>query len=400
MNIEDIKTKYLQHRNQYVMKCAKRLMLDKLTEHLDEGKPLSLEEENKEIKAAVDAQFDKSREKFLDACTQLKQMKEKESEAQSTLTELNQKLESLKRMHGEGTLNKENNDNMKMIDQDIQVKMYVGMSKEEQRAELEKHKAILADLEEQQRVELIKLEKTRAREAELKERLQTLQDEDPSGFNNNTTTDNENIDNENAELIEKIEGLDQRAHLLSRLIIALEKITGLQMLDVIEATNGLQLYMKVGISCEAILYLDKASFRLSGIKIVASATPIDVNKLLIRASKFKTPNDLRFALFALDVQQESQDQLVKDLAELKKKVLVRQTSNFSAQITFSNGIIVDFDVDECYPYIPNGVQLASISGVEGWDESKAAEFKSKMNDDTFHKTVSKFYEALIKELAL
>lgn len=59
----------------------------------------------------------------------------------------------------------------------------------------------------------------------IQERLQTLQDEDPSGFNNNTTTDNENIDNENAELIEKIEGLDQRAHLLSRLIIGIHHIS-------------------------------------------------------------------------------------------------------------------------------------------------------------------------------
>ncbi len=36
---------------------------------------------------------------------------------------------------------------------------------------------------------------------------------------------------------------------------------------------------------------------------------------------------------------------------------------YSAQITFSNGIIVDFDVDECYPYIYDGVRLTNISGI-------------------------------------
>ena len=40
--------------------------------------------------------------------------------------------------------------------------------------------------------------------------------------------------------------------LSSRFLLALEKFFGLQMLDVIEATTGLQLYMKIGETCEGI----------------------------------------------------------------------------------------------------------------------------------------------------
>merc|ERR1711991_560123 len=192
---------------------------------------------------------------------------------------------------------------------------------------------------------------------------------------------------------------DEKIEQLEVVLAALEKFFGLQMLDVIEATTGLQLYMKIGETCEAVLYLEKTSYRLSGIKVVASAAPIDINKLLMRASTFDKPNDLRFALFALDVQQESQDQFEKDLLELKKEVLVKQTSNYSAEITFSNGIIVNFEVDECYPYIPDGVKMMSISGVEGWETDKHDELKAIMNhEEVFHGTVSSFYERLTKEL--
>ncbi len=40
---------------------AKKLFIDKVSDHVKEGKPLSLDEENAEISATVEAQFEKSK---------------------------------------------------------------------------------------------------------------------------------------------------------------------------------------------------------------------------------------------------------------------------------------------------------------------------------------------------
>lgn len=388
VSMQQIVNEYAEHRNKYIIQCSKRLFLEKIAENLKEGKELNLDKENAEIKTTVDAQFNKSRERYLETCSKLKALKEQDQNTQNLISELDGKIEMLKKIHSE----KNNDDGVyKKVDDDIDVKMHVGMSKKEQKVEAEKQKAILARLEEELNKKQEELVVRQKNEAEVKNRVDALQSAD--------TNVNEVSDDDINAIKKQIKDKDDKLVSYKALIAALEKFTGLKILEVIESTTSLQLFLQIGDACEAVLYLQKGSFRLCGIKVTSSGAPIDVNKLLIRASKFKAPHDLKFAIFSLGAQQSSQQQFSTDLFDLKKKVLVRQISNYSAQITLPNGILVEFDVDDCYPLIPNGVQLTSITA-EGWNEEKKSILTEKMNNkDAFNGTVVSFYDHLLKEMS-
>ena len=93
--------------------------------------------------------------------------------------------------------------------------------------------------------------------------------------------------------------------------------------------------------------------QLSGIKVISSAVCIDTTKLVMRATKLPPPQDIRYALFSLDAQQRCVNIFKTHLSQLKKRVLIRQTSDTSAQLTFQNGIIAEIAIDECYPEVPD-----------------------------------------------
>ena len=140
----------------------------------------------------------------------------------------------------------------------------------------------------------------------------------------------------------------------------------------------LHLQVTIGASCEAVLILDD-NMQLSDIQIIRSKAAIDIAKLIYDAGRLPKPQDLRYAIMSLGAQQVSEDLFKVHLSDLRRKALVRQTGPFSVTATYSNGITASFVVHNCYPDVPTGVQIESLTGVGGWDAAELQIIKDDVN---------------------
>ena len=167
----------------------------------------------------------------------------------------------------------------------------------------------------------------------------------------------------------KIEATKEEA---DALLEGLKSLTGLASIRIEScggAFGGMQLVADLG-ALGVLLKLD-ADRRLVDIVIAHGSYPHTAD-ILSDAIVLPSPQDLRYAVFALGAVQKSAAILTQHTSELRKKCIVRsngytaKSSMASVQITLSNGVTASFSVHACYPELPGGVSIDSLVGVGGW----------------------------------
>ena len=140
---------------------------------------------------------------------------------------------------------------------------------------------------------------------------------------------------------------------------------------------------------KANIFLDEEK-KVYDIQIVESSSKIDIQKIIQDIAMMPTPQDLRYALFSLSSMQESQIQLQKHIASLRKKCIIKQNSPNTVQITLGSGISATLLIHECYPEVPGGVYAESIIGIGGWDQDELTAMKANINASCFNNIVDVF----------
>ena len=171
------------------------------------------------------------------------------------------------------------------------------------------------------------------------------------------------------QTLAKIEATKEEA---DALLEGLKSLTGLASIRIEScggAFGGMQLVADLG-ALGVLLKLD-ADRRLVDIVIAHGSYPHTAD-ILSDAIVLPSPQDLRYAVFALGAVQKSAAILTQHTSELRKKCIVRsngytaKSSMASVQITLSNGVTASFSVHACYPELPGGVSIDSLVGVGGW----------------------------------
>jgi len=171
------------------------------------------------------------------------------------------------------------------------------------------------------------------------------------------------------QTLAKIEATKEEA---DALLEGLKSLTGLASIRIEPcggAFGGMQLVADLG-ALGVLLKLD-ADRRLVDIVIAHGSYPHTAD-ILSDAIVLPSPQDLRYAVFALGAVQKSSAILTQHTAELRQKCIVRsngytaKSSMASVQITLSNGVTASFSVHACYPELPGGVSIDSLVGVGGW----------------------------------
>ena len=171
-----------------------------------------------------------------------------------------------------------------------------------------------------------------------------------------------------AERLAKIESAKQDAETL---LEGLQGLVGLTSIEIEPSgvRKGVQVVVEVG-AFGAILLLD-GERRLVDIALTRGSYA-HVADILSEAIALPSPQDLRFAVFALGAVQRSAAALALHTAELRKRCIVRSagfsaaSSCASVQLTLSNGVTCSLSVHPCYPEVPGGVSIDSLVGVGGW----------------------------------
>lgn len=274
---------------------------------------------------------------------------------------------------------------------------FAGLNPQQMREEKDKALAILAQLEdEQSRIDSMLIERQDRAEA-LKNEIQEIKSSASASTTKPVSIASVSSDSLRA-LQSKILDKDAEIKNYTALLDGVQRFSGMKLIEVKAVSNGgLTIQMKIA-KVEAMFCLD-SSMKLCDIKILAAAGDSSVNvAAVMRAAKvFTPPNDIRQAIFSLGAQQNAMESFKNDLSELKKRILVRQLSDLKAQLTLSNGVIVDLEADVCYPEVPQGVSITSAIGIGGWSSEELEIIKSEVNA-TQCRTVQDMFEALVRRL--
>lgn len=156
------------------------------------------------------------------------------------------------------------------------------------------------------------------------------------------------------------------------LLQGLQSLTGISAIRVEEAPAhaglrpGVQMCVEVG-ALECVLLLD-SDRRLYDMYLTKGAYAC-VHDVLTDAMVLPSPQDLRYAIFALGAVQTAPSLLQQHVAELRKRCIVRSNgfqpgnSTASVQVTLSNGVTASISVHACYPEVPSGVSIDSLAGI-------------------------------------
>jgi hypothetical protein len=173
-----------------------------------------------------------------------------------------------------------------------------------------------------------------------------------------------------------------------KLFEGLKGLVGISSIEIKPSGSrrGVQLEVEVG-SLGATLLLD-GERRLVDISITRGSYP-HVTAILSEAITQTTPQDLRYAIFALGAVQRSAAALGTHIADLRKRCIVRShgftTTNScaSVQVTLSNGVTASLSAHACYPELPGGVSIDSLVGVGGWSMQELEAIRVTANAKCF-----------------
>lgn len=172
------------------------------------------------------------------------------------------------------------------------------------------------------------------------------------------------------------------------LLAGLEGLVGISSLEIAPSgmRNGVQLVAEIG-SFGTVLLLD-GNRRLVDISLARGTYP-HIADILSESITMPSPQDVRYAMFALGAVQRSGAVLTQHVSELRRHCIVR--SNFfttltkyaSVLVTLSNGVTASISVHPCYPEVPNGVSIDSLVGVGGWSMQELEDLRVTANSKCF-----------------
>ena len=86
-------------------------------------------------------------------------------------------------------------------------------------------------------------------------------------------------------------------------------------------------------------------------QVISGKFSPDVDKLLQDCRILPSPQDLRYAVFAMGASQNSVEFVKKDLPELRKSCIVRVLGPLRFEMGLPNSITAVISVHECYPEV-------------------------------------------------
>jgi predicted nucleic acid-binding Zn-ribbon protein len=158
----------------------------------------------------------------------------------------------------------------------------------------------------------------------------------------------------------------------------INSITGMQELPItIEFQSGL--------TCTLILV--GAGLELDRIDVITGAAhmpPSTIEKIINECKEIAPPNDLRHAVFCLGCTPFSNAILQEHAQELKKKCLVGNVTSNGFTFTIPIGVQVKIKTHMCYPNIPAGVQIESLTSLSEHNRRMSS---SAFNEKELHAIV-------------
>jgi len=139
-----------------------------------------------------------------------------------------------------------------------------------------------------------------------------------------------------------------------------------------------------------------------GAKGEASAVPVTGDMaadILADARTLPSPQDLRYALFALSACQHAQAIFATHVSALRKRCLVRQNGSNRVQLTLANGVSASISAHMCYPEVPSGVYIDSLVGVGGWSMAELERVRVDINAKCFS-SLNDLFEHLVSIVSL
>jgi hypothetical protein len=87
----------------------------------------------------------------------------------------------------------------------------------------------------------------------------------------------------------------------------------------------------------------------------------DSAEMLSSCAALPSPDDIKQAMFYLRSSQFSEQEIKKDIIELRKKIIVTSKDPYLFNVTFQSGVTVTLKVHMSYPHFVGGVVVQHIS---------------------------------------
>jgi len=110
-----------------------------------------------------------------------------------------------------------------------------------------------------------------------------------------------------------------------------------------------------------------------------------------------SPDDIKQAIFYLRSSQLSQQEVKKDISELRKKSIVTPKGPHLIDVTFQSGVTATLRTHMCYPHVAGGVIVEHISS--SYDTSLDAESIKIQANTIMCCTLVEMYSVLYDRLA-
>lgn len=287
-------------------------------------------------------------------------------------------------------------------------KMSGMMSPEEIEVEIEKSQEILNKLREQEgEVDRNLTEKVIKRDqALLSLKLQNDEFEKKMKESTGVAKASQRVETELAEkereFKSKMLTMGEDKTILEALLDGMQKLNGVENIHVPTEMKGQTLPINVeftsGVKAEIVLGGD--DMRLENIRLLPSetvSTPTleehTLLSLLGECRELAPPNDLRHAMFCLYSAPLAPMKLAEDIAELRKRSLVKSNGPLKVEFTTSNGLVAKLKVHDCYPNVPAGVLVETLQGGPKWTEAEVEAMRVEANSMCFS-TVFFMYDYL------
>jgi hypothetical protein len=120
---------------------------------------------------------------------------------------------------------------------------------------------------------------------------------------------------------------------------------------------GIAVFLNVG-DCEVGIVINSQG-KLHSLDLISpDYSWINSEKILLDASQYAAPNDLRTAVFYLLSSQQSQELIQRDITSLKKYSLISVVSPYVFKSTFKNGMSL---LVEASPYYSKVLRISCLS---------------------------------------
>lgn len=165
----------------------------------------------------------------------------------------------------------------------------------------------------------------------------------------------------------------QKLHKESNALFAgLSTLTGMKEFHVSESLEdgegAVMITATIG-KCTVEVVLGAEDQRIIAIEVKAGDLPMRLEKLLDDSRVLPSPQDLRYAVFAIGAAQLARDAAMKDIATVKalRTCLVQMLASDDSsllrfQLELKGRIVATIAVHECYPEVPGGVTVQSLVG--------------------------------------